>query len=137
MIVSVLDFYRKETEEGIGNPFLTTLHEPIFFIVVNLDGKKRELVLKMSGDVECPPVKNVKDFEFESYRNYLIITNFLLSEQGNKIRLHWGLSEEDFREFIFELYFCLVNNYSTCGMFKKAFLVLLGLWKFYAGRKLR
>jgi hypothetical protein len=136
MAIKVLDF-NKEIEEQDNNPFLQTLHEPIFNIMVYINGKFKELTIKMSGDVKCPDIKNLKDFDFESYRNYLIITDFLLGEFGERLKGSWGLSKEDFRELIFELYFCLVKEHTTCGILKKVFLVFLGLWKFYVGRKLR
>ena len=136
MSIRVLDFNKEITVED-NNPFLQVLHEPIFNIMVYVDGKFRELTLKMSGEVKCPDLKTLKDFNLESYRNYLIIVDFLLGEFGERLRESWRLSKEDFRELIFELYFCLIKEHTKCGILKKAFLVLIGLWKFYAGRKLR
>ena len=136
MAIDVLDFYIEDSK-GSANPFLIELHEPTFCILVRSQGKIRELVLKMSGDVKCPSLNDLKDFVLESYRNYLIITEFLLGEQGQRVRESWGLSKEDFRELIFELYFCLVSMHSRCSVLKKAFLILVGLWKFHLGRKLR
>ena len=136
MSIRVLDFNKEITVED-NNPFLQVLHEPVFNIMAYVDGKFRELTLRMSGEVKCPIFKDLKDFNLESYRNYLIIVDFLLGEFGERLRESWRLSKEDFRELIFELYFCLVKEHATCGIFKKAFFVLIGLWKFYAGRKLR
>jgi hypothetical protein len=136
LAISVLDF-NKEIEEQDSNPFLLSFHEPIFNILAYVNGKFKELTIKMSGEVECPSVKNLKDFDLESYRNYIIITEFLLGEHGQRIRESWGLSKEDFRELIFELYFALVREHATCNSFKKALLLFIGIWKFFIGRKLR
>ena len=136
MTIQVLDFNKEITVED-NNPFLQALHEPVFNIMAYVDGKFRELTLKLSGEVKCPIFKGLKDFDSESYRNYLIIADFLLGEHGQRLRESWRLSKEDFRELIFELYFVLVKEHSTCGFFKKAFLIFVGICKFYMGRKLR
>jgi hypothetical protein len=91
----------------------------------------------MAGNIECPSLGFFKDFNIEGYRNYLIIVNFLLGENGERVRIAWGLTKEDFRELIFELYFILIKEHATCGLFKKGMLVLIGLWKFFLGRKLK
>lgn len=138
MTINVIDFYREDNGESLQNPFVTLVERPVFSILVDVNGRTKEFVLKLSGAVECPfhIIENLKDFEIESYRNYLIITDFLLGENGEKLRENWGFTKEDFRELIFELYFCLVKEHATCGIFKKAFLVLIGLWKFYMRRRL-
>ena len=122
MSIRVLDFNKEITAED-ANPFLQEFHGPVFNIMVYVDGKFRELTLKMSGIVKCPVFKGLKDFDSESYRNYLIIADFLLGEHGQRLRESWRLSKEDFRELIFELYFCLVKEHATCGVWKKAFLI--------------
>lgn len=134
MAIDVLDF---SIEEDKVNPFAIVLHDPIFDILAYVNGNLRELTLKMSGEVTCPEISSLKDFEFESYRNYLMITEFLLGEQGENVRRNWGLSKDDFRELIFEMYFTLVKEHATCGFFKKALLIFIGIWKFFRGRKLR
>ena len=65
------------------------------------------------------------------------ITDFLLGESREILRQSWGLSKEDFKELFFELYFCLLKKYAKCGIFKKVFLIFVGLWKFFIGRKLK
>ena len=135
LAISVIDFYRKIEDKETLNPFIGALQDPTFFILAYLNGRVRELTLKLSGEFKCPSLRNFKDFEIESYRSYIIITEFLLGENGERVRKAWGVTEEDFRELIFELYFCLVKEYSTCGFFKKVFLIFVGIWKLFAGRK--
>lgn len=135
MTINVIDFYRKVEEKGIKNPFIESLENPIFYILSRVNGKIRELTLKLSGKVECPPLDSFKDFEVDSYRSYLMITDFLLGENGESVRRRWGLSKGDFRELIFKLYFILVREHSTCGSFRKVILLLLGMWKYIMGRK--
>ena len=134
MAIDVLDF---NIEEGNVNPFAIVLHDPVFNILAYVNGSLRELTLKMSGEVTCPEISSLNDFEFESYRSYLMITEFLLGEQGENVRRSWGLSKDDFRELIFEMYFTLDEEHSTCGFFKKALLIFIGICKFFRGRKLR
>ena len=137
MTISVIDFYRKIENKDDRNPFSPVLQSPTFYILAYVNGKVRELTLKLSGEFECPSLDSFKDFNIESYRNYIIIANFLTGEGGERAKRSWGLSEEDFRELIFELYFILVKEHSTCGWFKRALLVLLGMWKHFVGRKLK
>ena len=137
MTINVIDFYREKDGESLHNPFLLSLQGPTFGILADVDGKRKELILKLSGSVEYPSTKGLKDFDAESYGNYIIITNFLLGENREILRQNWGLSKEDFRELFFELYVCLLKEHTTCGLFKKALLMFIGLWKFYAGRKLK
>lgn len=135
MAISVYNFY--SNIKSADNPFLQVLENPTFYILVKLNGKMRELALKMSGDVKCPPIKVAGDFEIESCRNYLVITDYLMGEYGDRVRESWGLSKEDFRELVFELYFCLVKEHSKCGIFKKALLILFGMWKFFVGKVIK
>lgn len=137
MTINVIDFYREKDGEGLNNPSLLSLQGPIFGILADIDGKRKELVLKLSGSVEYPLTKGLKDFDADSYGNYLIITDFLLGENREILRQNWGLSKEDFRELFFELYVCLLKEHTTCSLFKKALLMFIGFCKFYIGRKLR
>ena len=135
LTISVLNFYSRTKESKVAFP--KVLHSPTFYILAKVDGKLRELTLKLSGEVKCPPLKDQKDFSAIGCRDYLIITDFLLGENGERVRLSWGLTKEDFRELIFELYFALVKEYSTCGVLRKSFLLLFGAWKFFMGRKIK
>ena len=137
MAISVIDFYRKIEDKSDRNPFNLLLQSPTFYILSYVDGKVKELTLRLKGEVECPVITSLKDFETEGYKNYIIITNILLGEEGERVRKSWGLTKEDFRELIFELYFALIREHATCGVFKKALLVLIGMWKFFVGRKLK
>ena len=137
MAISVLDFYKEKDGKDTKNPFLTSLHEPTFVLLVKANGKIKEFVLKLSGEVKCPSVCGLKDFELESYRNYLIITDFLLGENRDKLRQRWGFTKEDFKELIFELYFCMIKEHAPCSLFKKMLLILIGSLKFFVGRKLK
>lgn len=135
LAIVVLDFYRRP-EGKVVNPFLSVLHSPIFYILVKVNGKIRELVIKTSEDIKCPRTGALRDFQIEGYRNYLMITDFLLGENREIVRRKWGLTKEDFKELIFELYCTLLNRYTTCGVFKRALLYIIGMWKFHIGRKL-
>lgn len=136
MSIKVLDFRKEIGAEDI-NPFLKVLHDPVFNILARVNNKLRILTIEMSGDVECPSIKDLKDFDINGYRNYVVIVDFLLGEYGQKVRESWRLSKVSFRELIFALYFCLIKEYAKCGFLKKAFLIFVGLAKFYIGRKLR
>ena len=137
MVINVFDFYRKIEDKSDKNPFSPVLQNPTYYILSEVNGKVRELTLKLKGEVECPIITSLKDFEVEGYKNYTIITNFLLGEEGERVRRSWGLTREDFKELIFELYFALVKEHTTCGIIKKGLLVFLGMWKFFIGRKLK
>ena len=137
MAISVIDFYRKIEEKSDRNPFNLVLQSPTFYILSYVNGKIKELTLKLKGEIDCPIISSLKDFETEGYKNYIIITNFLLGEEGEKVRINWGLSKEDFRELIFELYFTLVKEHAACGIVKKAILMLIGMLKFFIGGKIK
>lgn len=131
MTFKVLDFYRKA--EGI-NPFVPVLKDPSFCILINRDGKSRELILNLKGEFSYMSCPDLECFEQEAYKNYNIITNFLLGENRENIRLNWGFTNEEYKNLIFELYKILVNNHSYYGWFKKKLLVLLGYLKFSSGK---
>jgi hypothetical protein len=133
LAINVIDFYRRV--KGKENIFTEALESPTFYILSYVNGKMRELTLKLSGKVECPPLNSFKDFDVESYRSYLMITDFLLGENGESVRRRWGLSKGDFRDLVFKLYFTLVREHSTCNLFKKVILLLLGMWKYIMGRE--
>ena len=139
MTINVLNFYIEKDKGSTSNPFKPMPENPTFIILAEVEGKKRELALKLSEGVKPIPidVKKLRDFNLEGYRNYLIITDFLLGENKERLRQSWRLSKEDYRELFFELYFCLLREYATCGLLKKALLLLLGLCKFCIGRKLK
>lgn len=134
--VSIIDFYRKVEEGEDSNPFALSLTNPVFCILMRVDGKVREVVLRLSGEVACPLLGSCEDFTAEGYRDYTILTDFLLGEKGEALRKRWGFSEEEFRELIFKLYFTLIREHSTCSFPKKFFLLLVGIWKFIVGRKI-
>ena len=92
----------------------------------------KELTLKLAGIVKSPNV-GTKDFEAEAYKNYLIISDFLKGDRKENVRESWGLTKEDFRELLFELYFALVERHTNCGSFKRVLLMLIGLCKFGFG----
>ena len=131
MNFKVLDFYRKINDT---NPFVTVLKDPIFYILINKDGKARELVLEMKGEFPYLSFPDLECFEEEAYRNYNIIVNFLLGEHRERIQFRWDLNNKDYGDFIFELYKILVNNHSYYGWFKKKLLILLGYLKYSSGK---
>ena len=131
MNFKVLDFYRKVDDT---NPFVAVLKDPTFYILVNKDGKSRELVLDMKGEFPYISYPDVDCFENEAYNNYKIITNFLLGEHRENIQFRWGFNNKEYRDFIFELYKILVNSHSYYSWFKKKLLLLLGYLKFNSGK---
>ena len=133
MSVKVIGFYRKKDNRSL---FQTILLDPTFYILVRVNGKVRELVLKLSGRYPYHVSSDFSDFEHEAYKNFLVIERALLGDNGENIRVRWGLSVKDFRELTFELYFTLLNNYATCGKVKKFLLLFIGLIKYYTGRRL-
>lgn len=133
MSVKVIGFYRKKDSRNL---FQTILLDPTFYILVRRDDKVRELVLKLSGRYPYHVSLDFSDFEHEAYKNFVVIERALLGDNGENIRVRWGLSKKDFRELTFELYFNLLNNYATCGEFRKGLLLLIGLFKYYTGRRI-
>lgn len=131
MDFKVLDFYRKINDT---NPFVAVLENPIFCILVNKDGKAKELVLELKGEFPYRSYPDLECFEEEAYKNYNIITSFLLGEHREKLQFRWGLDNKEYRDFIFELYKILVNNHSYYGWFKKKLLILLGYLKYNSGK---
>ena len=131
MRLKILDFYRKVEE---ANPFASELRDPTFFILTNRNGKAHELVLNLKGTFPYGALAGMSCFEEEAYKNFGIITNFLLDECGDRVRVSWGLSKKEFSALIFELYKILVNNHSYYGWFKKKLLILLGYLKFLSGK---
>ena len=134
MTIAVIDFYRNIGKKQ--NIFATSLKDPVFYILSKVNGRMKELTLKLTGDIRFPDFSRLKDFEVEAYRNYYIIVNFLLGEKKDVIRESWGLTKGDYKELIFELYCALLKNHATCGVVKRGFLYVIGIWKFYFGGKL-
>ena len=129
MTLQVIGFYRRGR-----NPFSNYLVDPIFYILVSRNGKVKEYTLKLSGRFYYTIPKDLKYFKEEEYRNHKVITDFLLGDNKERIRDSWGLTKAEYRELIYGLYFTLVKNYTTCGWFKKGFLLLIGFLKFKMGR---
>ena len=132
MALKVIGFYRRTKNK---NPFITALIDPMFYILVSRDKKVREFTLKLSGKFSYIMPHDLEGFDFEAFRNYNIITDFLLGENRDRIRENWGLTKQEYRDLVFQLYFVLVRSYSTFGWFKKEMLVFLGKLKYYFGRR--
>ena len=64
----------------------------------------------------------------------MIISDFLTGDSKDSVRINWGLTNEEYRNLVFELYKLLVNNHSYYGWFKKKLLILLGYLKFNTGK---
>lgn len=128
MTLKVIGFYRKGK-----TAFITYLIDPTFYILVSRNKKVKEYTLKLSGKYYYVTPGNLRDFKPEEYKNYNIITKFLLGENKDRIRDCWGLTKKEYRELIFGLYFLLVKQYATCGWFKKGFLLLAGFIKYKIG----
>mgnify|MGYP003314226984 CR=1 FL=1 len=131
MTFKVLDFYRKVEDVNL---FVSTLKDPTFCILVNRDSKSRELVLNLKGDYPYVSYPDLECFEEEAYKNYMIISDFLTGDSKDSVRINWGLTNEEYRNLVFELYKLLVNNHSYYGWFKKKLLILLGYLKFNTGK---
>ena len=129
MTLKVIGFYKK----GKTTPSVYLI-DPIFYILVSKDKKVKEYTLKLSGKYWYVVSKDLRDFKEEEYKNFKIITDFLLGDNKERIRDSWGLTKEEYRELIYGLYFTLVKHYTTCSWFKKGFLLLIGFLKFKMGR---
>ena len=127
MQVKVLDFYRKVDSV---NPFTPVLTDPTFCILVNKEGKSKELILNLKGEysyINCP---DLECYEEEAYKSYKIILDFLLGENKELLRERWGFTRKEYNKFVFELEKVLIDNHSFYGCFKKKLLILLGFLKF-------
>ena len=129
MTISVIDFYRKIEDT---NPFIKELKDPTFFILAYVNGKMRELTLKLVGNYPYIGF-STKDFQPDAYKNYHIILNFIKGERSEAVRKSWGLTTEDFNELKHELGFTLIKSHATCGWFKKVFLMFKALLRSYFG----
>ena len=129
MALNVIGFYRKGR-----NPFASYLIDPTFYILVSRNNKVKEFTLKLSGRYYYVTHSDLRDFKAEEYKNYTIITNFLLGDNKERVRDSWGLTKEEYRELIYSMYFFLVKSHSTCGWLKRNFLLLIGFVKFKLGR---
>ena len=132
MSLKVIGFYRRIKNK---NPFTTALIDPIFYILVSRNKKVKEFTLKLSGKFSYVTPFDLENFEPEGYKNYNIITDFLLGENRDRIRANWGLTVKEYRDLIFQLYYVLVRSYGKGSWLKKEVLVLLGKLKYYFGRR--
>ena len=132
MTISVLDFYTEG--KGEAKNALLSSNGAIIGILAEVDGKRRELVAGFPNGLKALADTEVKDFEKDSFIGYKAILSLIKGEQGGRLRESWRLSEDDFKELPFELYLCLVNEHSTCGILKKLFLIMIGLIKSCFGR---
>ena len=133
MSVAVLDFYQRKKNNKFPNKYV--YRDPVFYILAKVNGRLKELALKLAGDIKPPSTVGLKDFEEEAYICYTIIVNAFLSDSGEAIRVSWGLSERDFKDLIFDMYCVLVSKYSKCGFIKRFLLYFSGVCKFYFGGK--
>lgn len=129
MALKVIGFYKKGR-----NPFTTYLLDPTFYILVSRNNKVKEYTLKLSGRYYYVTPRDLRDFSAEEYKNYNIITNFLLGDNKERIRDSWGLGKKEYKELIHGLYSLLVKDYSTCGWLKRSLLMFKGFIKFKFGR---
>lgn len=132
MALKVIGFYRRTKNK---NPFTTALVDPVFYILISRNKKVREFTLKLSGKFSYIIPSDLEHFDSEAYRNYNIITSFLLGENRDRIRENWGITKGEYRDLIFQLYYVLIRNHANYGWFKKGILVFLGKLKYYFGRR--
>ena len=132
MSVTVLDFYQKRRNK-FPNKFVTK--GPVFYVLAKVNGRLKELALRLAGDIKAPSTAGLKDFEAEAYKCYVIITEVLLSDKKEAVMASWGLSERDYKDLIFDMYCVLVSKYSKCGFIKRFLLYFSGVCKFYFGGK--
>ena len=129
MTLEVVGFYRKGR-----NPLPTYLIDPTFYILTRNGKKVKEYTLKLSGRYYYVTPTNLRGFSAEEYKNYTIITNFLLGDNKERIKDSWGLSREEYKELIYGMYSSLIKNHSTYGWFKKSCLLFKEFLKFKIGR---
>lgn len=129
MALKVIDFYRKTGRKR--SIFMAFLKDPVFYILVRINGKIKELTLKLSGDILCPSVPPLGCVDSEAHRNYMIIIDALTGKNRDRIRRDLGFSKREFREIIFQIYCILIFKHTTCSSLERVVLFLLGLWKFY------
>ena len=128
MTIRVIDFYQRKKNK-FPNKFVW--RDPVLYVLAKVDGKLKEMALRLAGDIKPPSIINLKDFEAEAYCNFVVITNALLSDMRENIRQSWKLSERDFKDLIFDMYCIMVSRYCTCGFIRRFFLYLAGVWKYY------
>ena len=134
MALKVIDFYRKSGRKR--TIFMAFLKDPIFYVLVRLNGKIKELTLKLSGEILCPSSPSVPYVDPEAHRNYSVIIDSLTGKNREKIRKDWGLSKREFREIIFQIYCTFIFKHTICSKWERFVLFLIGMWKFYIGKVL-
>lgn len=132
MTLKVIGFYRRTKNK---NPFTTSLVDPVFYVLVCRNKKVKEFTLKLLGKFSYLTYDTPKGFDVDAYRNYSVITDFLLGKYRDTIRANWGLTRKEYRDLIFQMYFVLVKNHTNISLAKKVFLVLAGFIKYYLGGK--
>lgn len=132
MTIKVIDFYRKK-EKG-ENPFISTLVDPTYCILMRKNNVTKEYILNLKGEFPYISYSDLECFDEAFYKDFNIITDFILGDYKEILREKWGFSKEEYASITFELYKALVNNHSFYGWFKRKLLILLGFLKFYSGR---
>lgn len=132
--VKVIGFYKRKDNKSL---FWTIILDPTFYILAQVNGKVRELVLRLSGRYPYYVSSDFTDFEHEAYKNFVVISKVLLGDNGENIRVKWGLTKKEFKELIWGLFLTLLKNSATCGKFRKFILFVSGILKYYVGGKLK
>lgn len=131
MLLKVLDFYRYEGNRQLEmSSFTPSLKNPTFCILINKEGKTRELLLTLKGDFPYVMYPIPCGYEEDAYKNYKIIEDFLEGENRELLRDRWGLTLKEYNNLMFQLYKVLIYNHSFYDTFKKRLLVILGYLKF-------
>lgn len=130
MAIKVLDFHRDVKEGELPSPFLNS---PVYDIRVNINGNKKILKLKLDESIKYPEISEVKGVNYIAYQNYIIISCSLVGAQREIIRDSWGLTEREYREFIFKFYCAFIMRYTTFNFLKKLFLILTNAKRCYEG----
>lgn len=120
--------YRREGHEG---SFVGLLKNPTFCILISEGGKVREVAIKVRGEFSSYPFSETSFYEEEAYRNYKILYNFIMSDEGQGFLDRINIDED---VLILGLYKVLVKHHSVFGWLKKKLLVILEYLKYYSGK---
>lgn len=120
--------YKREGNDG---SFVGLLKDPTFCILISEGGKVREVAIKVRGEFPSCSLSETSFYEEEAYRNYKIIKNFIISDEGQGFLDRINIDED---VLVLGLYKALVKHHSYFGWFKKKLLVILEYLKYYSGK---
>ena len=62
---------------------------------------------------------------FQKLQEYNVLVDLLIHAK-DRVQEKWKLSDKEYEELLFNLYLCLVKNYTRCGFLKKIVLLVKG-----------